>query len=78
MLVTRARRNERSPTVASRFWLRLEAMTGGITRETRLERLVAVLDDPGAAEPVSQATATSVTGAKATANIGDFRRQAQG
>ncbi len=54
VLVTRARRNERSPTVASRFWLRLEAMTGGITRETRLERLVAVLDDPGAAEPVAR------------------------
>ncbi len=54
VLVTRARRNERSPTVASRFWLRLEAMTGGITRETRLERLVTVLDDPGAAEPVAR------------------------
>ena len=51
VLVTRARRNERSPTVASRFWLRLEAMTGGITRDTRLERLVASLDDPGSAEP---------------------------
>jgi ATP-dependent helicase/nuclease subunit B len=52
VLVTRARRNERSPTVASRFWLRLEAMTGGITRDTRLERLVSVLDDPGTAAPV--------------------------
>jgi ATP-dependent helicase/nuclease subunit B len=51
VLVTRARRNERSPTVASRFWLRLEAMTGGITRDTRLERLVAALDDPGSADP---------------------------
>jgi ATP-dependent helicase/nuclease subunit B len=47
VLITRARRNERSPTVASRFWLRLEAMTGGITRDTRLERLVAAIDDPG-------------------------------
>ena len=51
VLVTRARRNERSPTVASRFWLRLEAMTGGITRDTRLERLVSALDDPGSTEP---------------------------
>ena len=29
VLVTRARRDGRSPTVASRFWLRLQAMTGG-------------------------------------------------
>jgi ATP-dependent helicase/nuclease subunit B len=32
VLVTRARRDARAPAVASRFWLRLEAMTGGITR----------------------------------------------
>jgi ATP-dependent helicase/nuclease subunit B len=51
VLVTRARRDERSPTVASRFWLRLEAMTGGITRDTRLERLVGALDDPGETDP---------------------------
>jgi ATP-dependent helicase/nuclease subunit B len=54
VLVTRARRNERSPTVASRFWLRLEAMTGGITRDTRLERLATVLDDPGDAAPANR------------------------
>lgn len=54
VLVTRARRNERSPTVASRFWLRLEAMTGGVTRDTRLERLVSVLDDPGSSNPVNR------------------------
>ena len=51
VLITRARRNERSPTVASRFWLRLEAMTGGVTRDTRLERLAAAIDDPGRSEP---------------------------
>jgi len=54
VLVTRARRNERSPTVASRFWLRLEAMTGGITRDTRLERLVRTLDDPGDVHPAAR------------------------
>jgi ATP-dependent helicase/nuclease subunit B len=54
VLVTRARRNERSPTVASRFWLRLEAMTGGITRDTRLERLVGALDDPGDVRPATR------------------------
>ena len=35
VLITRARRDARSPTVASRFWLRLQAMTGGVTRDTR-------------------------------------------
>ena len=30
VLITRARRDSRSPTVASRFWLRLQAMTGGL------------------------------------------------
>jgi len=32
VLVTRARRDTRAPAIASRFWLRLEAMTGGMTR----------------------------------------------
>ncbi|HEV2865980.1 MAG TPA: double-strand break repair protein AddB, partial [Allosphingosinicella sp.] len=32
VLVTRARRDARGPAIASRFWLRLEAMTGGVTR----------------------------------------------
>ncbi|HEX8309543.1 MAG TPA: double-strand break repair protein AddB, partial [Allosphingosinicella sp.] len=35
VLVTRARRDSRSPAIASRFWLRLEAMTAGITRSPR-------------------------------------------
>jgi ATP-dependent helicase/nuclease subunit B len=51
VLVTRARRDSRSPTVASRLWLRLEAMTGGITRDTRLERMVAALDEPRELRP---------------------------
>jgi ATP-dependent helicase/nuclease subunit B len=54
VLVTRARRDSRSPTVASRFWLRLRAMTGGLARDTRLERLAAALDDPGALEPAGR------------------------
>lgn len=54
VLVTRSRRNERSPTVASRFWLRLEAMTGGVTRDTRLERIVGGLDRPANVQPVSR------------------------
>lgn len=54
VLLTRARRDSRSPTVASRLWLRLEAMTGGITRDHGLERLVRALDDPGQPEPVDR------------------------
>lgn len=51
VLITRARRDSRSPTIASRFWLRLRAMTGGVARDTRLERLATTLDDPGGHEP---------------------------
>ena len=44
VLLTRARRDSRSPTIASRLWLRLQAMTGGLTRDQRLERLAMALD----------------------------------
>ena len=54
VLITRARRDARSPTVASRFWLRLRALTGGLVRDIRLERLIAVLDDPDELEPVAR------------------------
>jgi ATP-dependent helicase/nuclease subunit B len=46
LIVTRARRDARAPTIASRFWLRLEAMTGGITREHRLPNWAAAIDRP--------------------------------
>ena len=51
VLITRARRDSRSPIVASRFWLRLQAMTGGVARDARLERLAAAFDDPGELAP---------------------------
>lgn len=54
VLVTRARRDGRSPTVASRFWLRLDAISGGLPRDTRLERLTRQLDDPGPPQPVAR------------------------
>ena len=54
VLITRARRDGRSPTVASRFLLRLQAMTGGLAHDVRLERMTAVLDDPGTPRPVSR------------------------
>jgi ATP-dependent helicase/nuclease subunit B len=47
VLITRARRDNKAPTVASRFWLRLQAMTGGLPHDTRLERLARELDDMG-------------------------------
>jgi ATP-dependent helicase/nuclease subunit B len=54
VLITRARRDSRSPTVASRFWLRLQAMTGGLPHDTRLERLTSALDDVGSPQPADR------------------------
>jgi ATP-dependent helicase/nuclease subunit B len=55
VLLTRGRRDGRSPTVASRLWLRLQAMTGGIARDHRLERLAAAIDSPaGPPSPVDR------------------------
>jgi ATP-dependent helicase/nuclease subunit B len=54
VLVTRARRDSRSPTIASRLWLRLQAMTGGLARDVRLERIAASLDDPGTPRPAGR------------------------
>jgi len=51
VLITRARRDGRSPTVASRLLLRLQAMTGGLARDGRLERLAAAIDDAGEPRP---------------------------
>lgn len=51
VLVTRARRDARAPAVASRFWLRLQAMTGGMTRAPQLGDWAHRLDRTGA-EPV--------------------------
>jgi ATP-dependent helicase/nuclease subunit B len=46
VLVTRARRDARSPAVASRFWLRIEAMTGGVTRAPLLKKWSREIDRP--------------------------------
>lgn len=54
VLITRARRDSRAPTVASRFWLRIQAMTGGLPHDTRLERLARELDDMGLPRPVDR------------------------
>jgi ATP-dependent helicase/nuclease subunit B len=51
VLVTRARRDARAPAVASRFWLRLEAMTGGLTRAPQLRKWAKAIDRAGAPDP---------------------------
>jgi len=58
VLLTRARRDIGAPTVASRFWLRLKAMTG--TRWTQDERLLALarrIDRPERPAPLYRAPA---------------------
>jgi ATP-dependent helicase/nuclease subunit B len=54
VLITRARRDARSPTVPSRFWLRLEAMTGGLARCPTLGRWAAAIDAAETFRPASQ------------------------
>ena len=44
VLVSRARRDARSPAIASRFWLRLEAMTGGLTRAPHIRKWARAID----------------------------------
>jgi len=54
VLVTRARRDAKAPTVASRFLLRLKAIGAGLPRDHTLERLTRALDYPGPARPVAR------------------------
>ncbi|MCH8615518.1 double-strand break repair protein AddB [Sphingomonas sp. SM33] len=54
VLITRSRRDSRSPTVASRLWLRLQAMTSGLAHETRLERLALTLDKSRTTKPADR------------------------
>lgn len=46
VLLTRARRDARAPAIASRFWLRLEAMSGGLATDAALESWTRQLDTP--------------------------------
>jgi ATP-dependent helicase/nuclease subunit B len=54
VLITRARRDSRSPTVASRFLLRLDAISGGLPRDRVLEQITRALDNPGPPAPVDR------------------------
>ena len=51
VLVTRARRDARAPAIASRFWLRLEAMTGGVTRSPTHKAWARAIDAPDGYRP---------------------------
>jgi ATP-dependent helicase/nuclease subunit B len=54
VLVTRARRDARAPAIASRFWLRLEAMTGGLTRAPQLRKWAKAIDKPAGHNPAER------------------------
>ncbi|NJC33425.1 ATP-dependent helicase/nuclease subunit B [Sphingomonas jejuensis] len=54
VIVTRARRDASGPAVASRFWLRLEAMSSGLKAAEDHLRLARVIDDPGMASPAGR------------------------
>jgi ATP-dependent helicase/nuclease subunit B len=55
VLLTRARRDARSPTLASRFWLRLSAMAGDrFAHHATLVDWVRGLDDPGEHRPADR------------------------
>lgn len=51
VLLTRAMRDTRAPTIASRFLLRLEAMTGGLNEASELVELAQAIDRPGKSVP---------------------------
>jgi ATP-dependent helicase/nuclease subunit B len=67
VLVTRARRDASAPTIASRFWLRLDAMTGGVTRHPTLARWARAIDRPaGPPRPVDRPAPTPPLAARPT------------
>lgn len=55
VLITRARRDAGGPAVASRLWLRLQAMAGsGLAHDRRLTAWAHALDDAGVAIPAAR------------------------
>jgi ATP-dependent helicase/nuclease subunit B len=59
VLMTRARRDARSPTIASRFILRLEAMLAGVVRDDRIVALADAIDGHDGPAQLSQRPAPS-------------------
>ncbi|MBV9932613.1 MAG: PD-(D/E)XK nuclease family protein, partial [Alphaproteobacteria bacterium] len=58
VLITRARRDARAPAVASRLWLRLEAMTGGLTRSRAQKWWAEAIDRPEDHRPAKRPAPT--------------------
>jgi ATP-dependent helicase/nuclease subunit B len=54
VLLTRARRDASAPTIASRFWLRLEALSGGLMRAAEIEAWLRAIDAPGRHAPADR------------------------
>jgi ATP-dependent helicase/nuclease subunit B len=54
VLIMRARRDARGPAVASRFWLRLEALTGGLPPADRLAQWSRTLDAVAETRPADR------------------------
>ena len=54
VLITRARRDARAPAIASRFWLRLEAMTGGLAPARAIAGWADALDKPDDFHPAER------------------------
>ncbi|WP_448664859.1 double-strand break repair protein AddB [Sphingomonas sp. CJ20] len=54
VLLTRARRDASAPTIASRFWLRLEALSGGLERAGELAAWLRAVDDGGTHSPAER------------------------
>jgi ATP-dependent helicase/nuclease subunit B len=54
VLLTRAARDASAPTIASRFWLRLEALSGGLERAVELASWRRGIDDPGEHRPAER------------------------
>ena len=79
VLLTRARRDSRSPTVASRFWLRLQAMTGGLTARPAARAAGAGARRPGAtSSPSTRPAPRPPLDAAPEADRGDRARPAEG
>ena len=66
VLVTRARRDARAPAIASRLWLRLEAMTGGLTRSPLHRRWARAIDRPLGYRPADRPAPNPAPGLRPT------------
>lgn len=74
VLITRARRDARGPAVASRFWLRLEALTGGLARAERLAGWARELDAVETPYPAARPAPCPQDGRPKTLSVTDLDR----